>query len=199
VKTRKSRDGLEAPLPAPAMVATVACLALLAPGIGAAGETLTPDELLGHLAGSWILRGTIDGESVTHDVDAHWVLEGNYIQLHEVARETDADGRPAYEAIVYLDWEPDPGEYACLWLDSTAGGGLSAPAGRARPRGTEIPMLFEGSDGSRFHNTFAYEADRDAWTWTLDSEREGRLVPFARVRLERKPEETGVSEEGGAP
>jgi len=198
VKRRQCPHGLEAPFPAATMLATAASLALLVPGIGAAGEPLTPDELLGRLAGSWILRGAIDGQSVTHDVEARWVLEGNYIQLHEVARETDADGRPAYEAIVYLDWEPDPGEYACLWLDSTAGGGLSAPAGRARPRGTEIPLLFEGSDGSRFHNTFAYEADRDAWTWALDSEREGRLEPFARVRLERKPEGKDA-EQGGEP
>jgi len=200
VKRRQSRDGLGGPSRAATMLATVAAsLAFLAPAVGAAGETLTPDELLGRLAGSWVLRGTIDGQSVTHDVDARWVLEGNYVQLHEVARETDADGRPAYEAIVYLDWEADPGEYACLWLDSTAGGGLSAPAGRARPRGTAIPLLFEGTDGSRFHNTFAYEAGRDAWTWTMDSEREGRLVPFARVRLERKPAATGRSEEGGQP
>lgn len=197
MKTRESRNGLEAPSPAP-VLATVACLALLAPAIGMAGEPLTPDELLGRLAGSWILRGTIEGQPVTHDVDARWVLEGNYVQLHELARETDSDGRPAYEAIVYLDWEPEPGEYACLWLDSTAGGGLSAPEGRAKPRGTEIPLLFEGSDGSRFHNTFAYDADRDAWTWALDSEREGRLVPFARVSLERKPEGKDA-EQGGAP
>jgi len=192
---RESLDGLGVPFPADAMLVTAA---LLAPAIAAAGETFTPDELLGRLAGSWILRGTIEGQPVTHDVDARWVLEGNYVQLHEVARETDGAGRPAYEAIVYLDWEPDPGEYSCLWLDSTAGGGLSAPAGRAKPRGTEIPLRFEGSDGSRFHNTFAYEPDSDAWTWTLDSERDGRLEPFARVRLERKLEGKD-EEEGGVP
>lgn len=171
-------------------IGVVASLILLAPEAahGETGEEPPPEGLLDRLVGSWILEGTIGGEPVTHDVEATRVLEGHYVQLHEVARERDAAGRPAYEAIVYLDWEPDPGRYACLWLDSTGGGGLNGQGiGHARPRGPEIPLLFEAPDGSRFHTTFAYDAAEGSWRWVMDAEREGRLVPFARVTLTRKP------------
>lgn len=170
-------------------VASCAVASLVVMGAAAAaGEELPPDGLLDRLTGSWLLEGSIDGQVVTHDVEARRVLESHYVQLHEVAREQDAAGRPAYEAIVYLEWEPDSGEYACLWLDTTGGGGIhSRVIGLARPRDNEIPLLFEGPDGSRFHNTFAYDATEDAWRWVMDSERDGRLVPFARVTLRRKP------------
>jgi hypothetical protein len=82
-------------------------------------------ELLERIVGRWVLEGTIAGKTTTHDVDASRVLNGQYVQLHEVSREQDAQGRPAYEALVYLTWEQARGEYSCQWLDSTSNAGLS--------------------------------------------------------------------------
>ncbi len=168
-------------------VVAVAVPVALAATPGAAGE-LTPEGLLDRLVGSWILEGTIGGQRVTHDVEASRVLGGHYVQLHEVARERAAAGRPAYEALVYLDWEPEAGRYACLWLDSTAGGGLNAQGiGHAHRQGAEIPLVFEAPDGSLFHTTFIYHAADDTWRWAMDAGPDGQLVPFARVTLTRKP------------
>lgn len=146
-----------------------------------------PPGLLDRVVGTWVLEGTIAGKQTTHDVVAAWVLDQHYVQLHEVSREKDATGRPAYEALVYLEWEPASGEYACLWLDSTGGGGLSAEAvGHAKPSGDEIRLLFKARDGSKFHTTFAYSQAADTWQWQMDGEEDGRLVPFARVALRRR-------------
>jgi hypothetical protein len=164
-----------------------AALALLLPALASPQEAASPRALLDHLTGTWVLEGTIGGKHTTHDVVAAWVLGGHYVQLHEVSRETDETGRPVYEAIVYLDWDAASGEYACLWLDSTGGGGLTAQAvGHAKPGGDEMPLLFKSADGSSFHTTFAYNEASDTWRWLMDSERKGRLVPFARVRLRRQ-------------
>jgi len=164
-----------------------AVLALLAPSVARPQQVVSPRTLLGQLTGTWVLEGTIDGNQVTHDVEAGWVLGEHYVQLREVSREKDATGKPEYQAIVYLAWEPAAGEYACLWLDSTGGGGLTAQAiGHAKPHGDEIRLVFAVGDGSSFHTTFAYDEAADTWQWSMDIEREGSRVPFARVVLERR-------------
>lgn len=101
-------------------------------------------------------------------------------------REKDAAGRPAYEAIVFIGKDPHSPGYACLWLDSTGGGGLSGQAiAHADPGKNEIAFLFKGSDNSLFHTTFVYDKASDTWQWMMDGEEGGKLVPFARVRLTR--------------
>ncbi len=145
------------------------------------------DPLLDRLIGTWVLHGTIAGKETTHDVVAQWVLGHQYVRLHEVSREKEASGRAAYEAIVFIGWDRPSGRYACLWLDSTGGGGLSAQAiAHAARRGDEIPFLFKGGDGSLFHTTFAYNRSADRWAWVMDGEEGGKLQPFARVTLERR-------------
>ena len=86
------------------------------------------DPLLDRFIGTWVLRGQIAGKDTTHDVVAEWVLGHEYVRLHEVAREKDGKGNAAYEAIVFIGSGRPSHEYACLWLDSTGGGGL-APEG----------------------------------------------------------------------
>ena len=40
--------------------------------------------LLDHLAGKWLLQGTVGKQPVTHDFDAEWVLQHHYLRFHEV-------------------------------------------------------------------------------------------------------------------
>ena len=164
-----------------------AALAWTGASIASAQTVRPPTELLERLTGRWVLEGMIDGKKVTHDVVANWVLNGQYVQLHEKSRERDAQGRPEYEAFVYLTWEPSRGEYSCLWLDSTSNTGLSnGVLGRAKPAGDELRLLFKYGNGSIFHTTFSYDRKADTWQWKMDGEEKGKLVPFARVTLKHK-------------
>jgi hypothetical protein len=146
------------------------------------------DPLLERLAGTWVLRGTIAGQATTHDIVSEWVLGHEYLQIHELSREKDDKGKARYEAIVLIGWDAAAAEYQCLWLDSTGGGGLSAQAiGRAKRSGDAIPFLFKEPDGSiSFNNTFSYDKGSDSWTWQMDNVRDGKAVPFGRVRLTRQ-------------
>jgi hypothetical protein len=154
------------------------------------GESSGTDHaFLERLGGSWILRGTLAGKVTTHDVTAAWILDGLYLEVHERSRESDANGKPLYEAVILLGIDPATGEYQCLWLDSTGGGGLSPTAfGRGKRAGDSIPFLFRDADGTiSFSNTFSYETNAQAWTWTLDNVRkDGTRAPFGRVRLTRQ-------------
>ncbi|MGA2445181.1 MAG: hypothetical protein ABSG50_07125 [Opitutaceae bacterium] len=162
--------------------------AIVLVALPASAQQLTlQDPLLDHLVGKWVLRGTIEGRETTHDIIAEWVLGHQYVRLHEVSREKDAQGQAAYEAIVFIGWDQPSGGYACLWLDSTGGGGLSAQAiGHAKRSGDEIAFLFKSGDGSLFHTTFAYSKGTDTWQWLMDGEEGGKLQPFARVTLTKE-------------
>jgi len=144
------------------------------------------DPLLDHMTGKWVLQGTIAGRATTHDVVAEWVLDHQYVRLHEVSREHNDKGQPAYEAIVFIGRDELSEGYACLWLDSTGNGGLSAQAiGHAKRTGDEIAFLFNVKD-SIFHTTFAYSKSTKTWQWLMDDEQGGKLQPFARVKLSPK-------------
>ncbi len=169
---------------------TLVAVALLLP-LGGTASSEPPrleDPFLERLTGSWVLRGTIAGKATTHDVSSEWVLGHLYVRIHEVSREKDGTGRALYEAIVLIGRDPATAEYQCLWLDSTAGGGLTPQAiARGKRAGDSVPFLFREADGTvSFNNTFAYDKAGDSWTWKMDNVKDGKPVPFGRVRLTRR-------------
>lgn len=161
-------------------------LCLTACAAAAQSSSTDPAQLLDRLTGRWVLTGTIAGKPTTHDVEAHWVLRREYLELHEVSREKTVKGDPAYEAIVLVSWEPEKNEYACLWLDSTAGHALSSQTTcRAAPSGDSIPFLFSLSPAERIHTTFTFRRATDSWQWVIDDENNGKTERFADVTLRR--------------
>lgn len=145
------------------------------------------DPFLDHLIGRWTLQGKIEGQAKTHNVVAEWVLNHQYARIHEVSHERDDQGRPSYEAMVFIGWDSPSKSYACLWLDSTSGAGLDPRAiGYGKRTGDRIEFQFKGGDGSVFHTTFVYGGETDTWQWLMDGEANGKLEPFARLTLTRK-------------
>ena len=150
-------------------------------------QTAHPDSLLDRLIGHWVLRGPMAGSQVVHDVTFRWVLNSEYVEMHEVSRERTATGTPAYEAIVYLGRDPRTHEYAALWLDNTAYGAFDpAGVGHGVAAGDSIPFVFVDSPTSRFHNTFVYDRKSDTWVWHMDNDSVGVRRAFARVTLTRE-------------
>jgi len=170
----------------PSLIALALLILLALPAIGQPAPVNDP--LLERLAGTWVLRGTIAGKDTTHDIVSEWVLGHQYLRIHELSREKNDKGQAQYEAIVLIGWDAAAAEYQCLWLDSTGGGGLSAQAiARGKRSGDAIPFLFREPDGSvSFNNTFSYDKGSDSWTWHMDNVRDGKPVPFGRVRLTRQ-------------
>ncbi len=153
-----------------------------------ADQTTFQDSLLDRLIGRWILKGEIARKQTIHDVTSEWVLGHQYVRLHEVSREKDSKGHPAYEASVFIGWDQSSGEYACLWLDSTSSSGFSTEGvGRARRIGEDIPFVFSDTNHQvTFRNTFSYDKQTDSWAWRMDNVRNGKDVPFGRVKLTKK-------------
>ncbi len=160
---------------------------LLCCAVSAEPEVQSPSALLDHLAGNWILQGTIAGKQTTHDVQATWVLNHEYLQLHEVSREKNGNGTAAYEAIIYIEWDAKTRQYNCLWLDSTSGGGLSSPDEIAHAKEGEnaIPFIFGLSASDQIHTTFSYDKTADTWRWLIENIVNGKAKQFADVKLSR--------------
>lgn len=163
----------------------IAALLSTALATGVSAAPASDDPWLARLVGRFVLTGQIAGQKTTHDVEAEWVLNHLYVRIHEVSREKDAQGRPAYEAIVYVTRDTRPGEYAILWLDNTASGAFAPEGtGRAKPRGDTLPFVFKDARGRvSFMNVFAYDAKARTWSWAMDNIENGVAKPFGRVTL----------------
>jgi hypothetical protein len=167
------------------VAALVAALSVAA--VGSVGAQALDAPLLDRLVGTWVLRGTIAGKPVVHDVTAQWVLGHQYIQIHETSRPGTVTASHAYDAIVYIGWNPDQKQYSCLWLDSTGGNGLVPTAfGHAPSNPAQLLFTWRTGDGEpTLTNTFDYDQATHSWRWTIDNIDKGQRRPFAKVQLTR--------------
>lgn len=142
-------------------------------------------QMLERMIGRWVLTGEIAGQAATHDVEADWVLQGKYVRITEVSRESGDDGLPAYEATIFVGWLASADRYVCLWLDNTevASGEVTCLAPQAPDA---ISFEFRDAQGALiFTNTFSYDAAHDAWRWRMVNTSEGRQDLFGDVTLRR--------------
>jgi len=142
--------------------------------------------LLDHLAGKWVLQGTLRNQPVTHYVDAEWVLQHHYLRFHEVSREKNDKGEPQYEATVFIGWNEKTKQYACVWMD-VYGGATSESIGLATPKENELAFVFTDEHGeTSFTNTFIYDPKTNTWEDRLDNVENGVAKPFARFNLTKQ-------------
>ena len=166
------------------MIRALLFAAMLAP-FAVAQSAPVDSPLLDHLAGNWVLTGTIAGQQITHHVEAEWVLDHHYLRVHEVSREKSDSGKPKYEAFVFIGWNEKPQQYACVWLD-VYGGLLPVSLGFAKPKENEIPFAFADEKGNvSLTNDFVYEPKSNTWEWRIDNVDKGAATPFARVKLSK--------------
>lgn len=164
----------------------VLALGLLSASLVAQQANASP-ALFDHLVGRWVLRGDIAGQRTVHDVDADFVLNRGYVRFHEVSREKDKKGAPAYEAIVFVSVDAKTGEYNLLWLDTTSNAGLTGNGiGHGKATGRSIPFIINPGTPDEFHTTFEYEPANDTWKWIMDGITDGKPHAFARLTLTRR-------------
>lgn len=160
-------------------------LALCSATMAAAQQAPVNSPLLDHLIGRWVLQGSIAGQDTVHDVTAEWVLEHHYVRIQEVSRQKNGKGEPQYQATIYIAWNEESKEYACVWLD-VFGGLTSASIGDASAKDNELPFVFKDDKGAvAFLNDFVYDAKANTWEWRMDNVANGVAKPFGRVKLTR--------------
>lgn len=161
--------------------------AILVVSVAAAQRPPVNSPVLDHLAGEWVLQGTIAGHQATHDIAAEWVANHQYLRLHEVSRQKSADGKPKYDAFIHIGWNEQKKSYTIIWLDNFWGIDPES-IGTAAPKENELLFLWKDDKGAvSFSNDFLYDPKTDSWRWTMDNVVNGTKKPFGTVTLTRAP------------
>ena len=167
----------------PSFISRVMVLVLLALAVTPAQAqpaTRLEDALLDELAGHWEITRKVRGTTVQNSLDAQWVLQHRFLQLHMI----DVADPPKYEAIVLIGYDKKTERYVAHWTD-IFGGGASA-MGYGKRIDDSIAFVFAYPDGP-FYNTFTWDRKTSRWTMLLEAEgKDGKRVFFAEDALRRK-------------
>jgi len=140
------------------------------------------DNLADHLSGTWKVEGQIVGREAHHEIDAEWVLNRQFLRIHENSAATAPASEKRYEAIWFLGYDTLSERYVLHLLD-IFGGRYSETLGYGVRNGNEIRFVFEYPDGP-FHTTFRWSPEATAWQWLLEQkDKDGRWTTFADLKL----------------
>jgi len=135
------------------------------------------DELLDNLQGTWKVTGQTMGQPREIDLTAEWVLNHQFLLVHEKDAKP-VEGKPLYEAQVYIGYDNASDRYVAHWLD-IYGGRFSETLGYGRRLANSVMFVFEYPDGP-FHNTFAWNSAARTWHFLLEQkDATGKWTVFA--------------------
>jgi len=138
------------------------------------------DDLLDRLAGKWDLTRKIRGKTARNSVDAEWVLDHQFLEVHM----RDVATPPEYELKLFIGYDNASERYVAHWID-VFGGRFSETLGFGRRDGNSIRFVFEYPDGP-FHNTFTWDEAASGWTCLLEQKNgAGQWAVFAEDTLRR--------------
>jgi len=142
------------------------------------------DALVDHLAGTWKLEGQVMGHAAHHDVNAAWVLNHQFLYIHESTSAAAPHSEHRYEASWFLGYDPVSERYVLHLLD-VYGARFSETLGFGVHEGDEIRFVFEYPDGP-FHTSFRWSAAKGSWQWAMQQkDKGGQWTKFAEFALTR--------------
>lgn len=149
-----------------------------APVVGDA--RVAAERFLDNLVGDWQISRKIRGTVVGNTLQAAWVLQHRFVQLHM----RDVKEPSEYEALVLIGYEEKSDRYVAYWCDSF--GPDYAAAGIGRRKGNAVEFTFNYADGP-FYNTFSWDPVASRWTFLMESQqKDGSRVVFAEDSVRRK-------------
>jgi len=172
------------------MTKTVAVLLLvagMAVGVGDLKAQGRPaewqDDLVDHMTGTWKMTGTVMGAEAHHTVTAEWVLNHQFLRIHEKTSDGAPESERRYEAIWFVGYDATSEKYVIHLLD-IFGARYSETLGYGVRDGNAIRLVFEYPDGP-FHTTYRWSAQDDSWQWLLEQKDKGKWSTFADLKLVR--------------
>lgn len=153
-----------------------------------AAQTPAPwhDDLVEHMMGSWTLGGQVMGREAHHEVQGEWVLNHEFLRVHEKTAAGAPSDEHAYEATWFLGYDAVSERYV-LHLFDVFGARFSETLGYGTRDGDAIRFVFEYPDGP-FHTTFRWSREKDSWEWLMEQKnKEGKWTNFADLTLTRAP------------
>jgi len=142
------------------------------------------DSLLDNMTGTWDLTGKVAGRNADHSVEVEWILNHQFLRIHEKDKNRSANGAVPYEAMILVGFDNTSERYVAHWND-VYGGRFSETLGFGVRAGDEVRFVFEYPDGP-FHTTFRWLPDTHQWTWHMQArDKSGKWNDFAMFTLTR--------------
>lgn len=167
------------------LLVTLLAVLISVPAI-AQGPANWHDELADHLVGTWKVEGRVLGRDAHHEVNAEWVLNHQFLRIHEKTAATAPASENPYEALWFLGYDAISERYV-LHLIDVFGGRFSETLGYGTRNGNEIRFVFEYPDGP-FRNTFRWSPEGTTWQWFLEQkDKDGKWTTFADLKFAPTP------------
>jgi hypothetical protein len=142
------------------------------------------DDFVDHMAGTWKIDGQVMGRAAHHDAEAEWVLNHQFLRIHEKTSADAPASESRYEAVWFLGYDPFSEHYVLHLLD-VFGTRYSETLGYGVRDGEAIRFVFEYADGP-FHTTYRWIPEKDSWQWEMEQkDKSGKWTPFANLKLIR--------------
>ena len=140
------------------------------------------DDLVDRMAGAWTLTGQVMGRDAHHDVQAEWVLNRQFLRIHEKTAEGAPASERRYEAVWFLGYDSTSERYVLHLMDVFAAR-YSETLGYGTRDGNSLRFVFEYPDGP-FHTTFRWAAETGTWQWLMEQKnKDGKWTIFADLKL----------------
>lgn len=142
------------------------------------------DALLDHMVGNWKLTGNVMGQAAEHTVSVEWVLNHQFLRIHEKDYAPASTDRVPYEAMIMVGFDNTSDRYVAHWND-VFGGRFSETLGYGTRSGDEIRFVFEYPDGP-FHTTLRWNPETHQWKSLMQQKnKSGQWTEFADFTLSR--------------
>ena len=140
------------------------------------------DPLLDQMVGAWKLTGKVVGRNAEHSVTVEWVLNHQFLRIHEKDETPAKDANVPYEALIMVGYDNTSERYVAHWTD-VYGGRYSETLGYGVRAENQIRFVFEYPDGP-FHTTFLWNPDTKQWQWLMEARnKSGKWIEFADLTL----------------
>lgn len=139
------------------------------------------DPFLDRMEGIWWASGTVEGEPVTYDVQAKWVLNHQFLELSM----EDSSAAKAYAAKVMFGFDCRHNHYVVHWMD-VFGGPFSETLGYGSLKTDGLDLRFNYPAGPTL-NRFSYDPKTDTWISHMRiQDEEGKWETFGKIVFRRK-------------
>ena len=139
------------------------------------------DDLLDKMVGEWRLSGKFEGQPMNHSVQVRWVLNHQFIEIHEKDLNPPKGIDVPYEAMVYVGYDATQKRYVAHWLDVFGNGSPTLGYGKR----TEFAIQFDfGYPGQPWLTTFRWNAATHSWQWLMQTKNpQGQWQETANMTL----------------
>jgi hypothetical protein len=143
------------------------------------------DEFLNKLVGSWSLTGNMGSTGLKQKVNARWVIQGQFLEVHCMDEGSVTQSQPLYEAVYMLGYDSQTKEYS-MHLFDTFGASFAQTVGVGKRHGDSVEFLFE-YPSNLFSNTFTWHQETGEWEMLLRQKEENdNWKVFAKKTITRE-------------